>query len=281
MKKVILPTDFSENAYNASKYAVQLFKDMETTFYLLHTYTPPIFQVEYVLQSPSKASPEDSYKMKALEQLRALKERLQKEFDNPRHTFVTYADFNTLPDDINIITKREKADLVVMGTQGATNAAEILFGTHTTQVINKALCAVIAVPSDYQYEAPTNMLFPTDYEIDYRQEQLQLLLDLAKRHEATVDVLHISTGPALSEAKTKNKQKLETLLAPVRHAFHELPDQGVIEGINQFQEQMTGNLLAMVRNKHTFFERLFVEPIIKKIGLNLTIPFMVMPHYRE
>jgi len=47
MKKIILPTDFSENAYNAIKYAVQLFKDVESTFYLLHTYTPPVFQVGY------------------------------------------------------------------------------------------------------------------------------------------------------------------------------------------------------------------------------------------
>ena len=59
MKKIILPTDFSESAYNAIRYAIHLHEDMETTFYLLHTYTPPIFQVEYVFQSPSRSGLDD------------------------------------------------------------------------------------------------------------------------------------------------------------------------------------------------------------------------------
>ncbi|MBK5210563.1 MAG: universal stress protein, partial [Flavobacteriaceae bacterium] len=40
MIKILLPTDFSENAYNAIKYAVELFENEESNFYLLNTYTP-------------------------------------------------------------------------------------------------------------------------------------------------------------------------------------------------------------------------------------------------
>ena len=212
MKKIILPTDFSENAYNAIKYAVHLFKDVEATFYLLHTYTPPIFQVEYVLQSPSQVGLGDSYKMRAIEQLEALKQRLLEEFKNAEHTFVTWADFNTLTDEIEIMTKNEKADLVIMGTQGATNTREILFGTNTTQVISKATCPVIAVPSNFEYVAPKEILFPTDYEIDYEKEQLKQLLDISKNHGSNIEVIHVNTGHDLSDEQIKNKQKLNYLL---------------------------------------------------------------------
>jgi len=278
MKKIILPTDFSENAYNAIKYAVQLFKGVETTFYLLHTYTPPVFQVEYVLQSPSQLGLEDSYKAKAMAQLAAFKQRLLEEFQNAEHTFVTRADFNTLTDDILIITKNEKADLVIMGTQGATNTREILFGTNATQVINKSVCPVIVVPSEYKYKSPKAILFPTDYEIDYKEEQLQQLLNLSKTHGAEIDVIHVSSGHNLSEGHAANKRKLEDLLAQTENSFHDLPDQDLIEAINQFQVKKAMDLLAMVRNKRTFFERMFVEPVIKKIGFNIDIPFMVVPH---
>ena len=278
MKKIILPTDFSENAYNAIKFAVQLFKNVETTFYLLHTYTPSVIQVEYLLQSPNQVSLGDSYKLKAMEQLEALKKRLQEEFNNAKHSFVTWANFNTLADDIRIITKNEKADLVIMGTQGATNTMEILFGTNTTQVISKTICPIIAVPSKFDYEAPKAILFPTDYEIDYKEEQLQQLLDISKNHGSNINVVHITTGYDLSDDQIRNKQKLNSIFAQTDHIFHDLPDQGVIEGINQFQAEKEMNLLVMVRNKHTFFERLFVEPIIKKIGFNVDIPFMVIPH---
>ena len=54
MKRIILPTDFSQNAYNAICYAIRLFKEVECTFYLVHTYTPAIYQAEYVLHSPGQ-----------------------------------------------------------------------------------------------------------------------------------------------------------------------------------------------------------------------------------
>ena len=278
MKKIILPTDFSENAYNAIRYAVQLFEDVETTFYLLHTYTPPVFQVEYVLQSPSQLGLQDSYKTRAMQQLEALKQRLLKEFEITKHTFVTWADFNSLTEEILIKVKNEKADLVIMGTQGATNTREILFGTNATQVINKSVCPVIAVPSDFKYKVPQAILFPTDYEIDYKKEPLQQLFDLAEIHGSKMDVVHVSTGHDLSEKQVVNKQQLEDLLTGTDHSFHDLPDQDLIEGINQFQVDHSMNLLAMVRNKHTFFERMFVEPVIKKIGMTIEIPFMVVPY---
>jgi len=277
MKKIILPTDFSENAYNAIKYAVQFFKDVETTFYLLHTYTPPIFRVEYVLQSPSQIGLEDSYKTKAMEQLAKLKQRLTEEFDNPKHTFITWADFNTLTDDILIMTKKVKADLVIMGTQGVTGTKEVLLGTNTTQVIRKTSCPVIVIPSSFEYVEPKKILFPTDYEIDYKKEQLQQLLELLKIHKANIDVIHVTTGHNLSEAQVENKQKLSGFFKGTSHKFHDLPDQGVIEAINQFKASNEINILVMIRNKHTFFERLFVEPVIKKIGLNIETPFMIIP----
>ena len=49
MKNILLPTDFSENSWNAIKYALQLFKTETCKFYLLNAYTPIIYDVEYVL----------------------------------------------------------------------------------------------------------------------------------------------------------------------------------------------------------------------------------------
>ena len=36
MKKILIPTDFSENSWNAIKYAVAFFKKTKCTFYILH-----------------------------------------------------------------------------------------------------------------------------------------------------------------------------------------------------------------------------------------------------
>lgn len=278
MKHIIIPTDFSENAYNAITYAMQLFKDAETKFYLLHAISAPIFQVEFSVQGKSEVGQGDPDQEEVLAQLNELVARLQEEFKNPKHSFETRAPFISLIDAILILSKKEKADLVIMGTQGVTNAKEIIFGTNATQVIKRTNCPVIAVPSGFEYDPPKTILFPTDYEIEYDKDQMHQLLEIAKKHESRIDVLHISSGSALNEEALQNKQKLKDLLSQTDLIFNDLPKQEVLEGINQFQNEKAIDLLVMVRNKRTFFERLFVAPIIKKIGFFIDIPFMVIPY---
>lgn len=279
MKKIILPTDFSDNAYNAIRYAVRLFKDFETTFYLLHTYTPAIYQTEYVLHSPGQIGLGDFYQESSQTQLEELKTKIEKEFNNPKHTFIPHTAFNILVDEVVDTIKNEKADLVIMGTQGATGGKEILLGTHTVHVIKKATCPVIAVPSGFDYENPTEILLPTDYEIDYKKEQLRQLLDIAQNHIGSIEVLHVLSDYDLTDNQMENKQKLNHILVLTTHLFHDIPNQEVISAINNFQIKKRMNLLVMVQNKHSFLERLFIEPTIKKIGFHVTIPFMVIPHF--
>lgn len=276
MKKIILPTDFSQNAYNAIKYAVQLFKDVETTFYLLHTYTPAVFRAEN-LHNPSKENLEDQNQTIVMAQLKELQQRLRKEFNTPKHTFETHAAFNTLTDEVEDMAKREKVDLVVMATKGVTDVVEVLLGTNTTEVMRRTNCPLIVVPSGFKYKSPKEIIFPTDYEIDYVKKQLQQLLGISETHGSSIDVLHVSTGYNLTQDQLGNKQKLAQLLAQTPHTFHNLPDQRVIEAINTFKVDKPMALLVMIRNKHTFLERLFFAPIIKKIGLQINIPFMVIP----
>ena len=88
--------------------------------------------------------------------------------------------------------------------------------------------------------------------------------------------MHVRAGYDLSTIQEKHKEELEKLLGN-KALFHELPDNGIIEAINEFQIKQKINLLVMIKNKHTFLERLFIEPIIKKIGLHITVPFMVLP----
>ena len=42
MTRILLPTDFSDNSFEAIRYALMVYKDIECTFYLLNTYTPPV-----------------------------------------------------------------------------------------------------------------------------------------------------------------------------------------------------------------------------------------------
>ncbi|WP_394749370.1 universal stress protein [Spongiimicrobium salis] len=280
MKKILLPTDFSENARNAIAYAQHLFKDETVTFYLLHSYTPPIYHTEYVLHSPSQIGLDDFYQTNAAMRLETLKDTLQKEFNNPRHTFVCRAAFNTVLHEIRAVVQHEDIDGIVMGTKGATAAREILFGSTTVHVIKKSDCPVLAIPKGFTYEKPMEILFPTDYEIDYTKEQFNMLLQLIQLHKSRIHVLHVSSQ-GLTDMQWGNKANLKKVLGKGTHLCHDVPDNDLLSAINNFQWEHKMNLLVMVRNKHNFFERLFLGSVIKKIGLHVNIPFLVFPFEKK
>lgn len=281
MKTIILPTDFSKNAYNAVTYALELFKDEKCRFYLVNTYTPAIYESEYILHSPGQIGLGDIYQSRSEENLTDLKKKLERRFKNPKHKFITHSVFNLLVDEVVDLAEREEVDMIIMGTQGATGAKEIFLGSHTVHVIKKAPCPVLAIPAGYSYEEPRAILFPTDYEVNYRHTELSVLLDLAKMFKSSVHVLHVSTGLELTDKQEKNKARLAEMLSKFKHEFHDIPNQEIIDGINGFKAKAKVDLLAMVQNKHTFLERLFIEPVIKKIGFHVTIPFLVLPHPNE
>ncbi len=277
MTRILLPTDFSDNSFEAIRYALLVYKNIKCTFYLLHTYTPPVYHTEYLIGSPGQIGLGDVLHETSLTQLEQLKSRLENQYENDNHSFVVHTVFNTLLAEISETVEAENIDLIVMGTKGATGAKEILFGTNTVHVIKKAKCPVIAVPPKYEYEAPKDILFPTDYEIEYKKDTLAQLLTIARQHKSRINVMHVHAGYDLNIVQEKHKAQLENLLGAT-DLFHEVPDNGIIAAVNEFQLKTAVNLLVMVQNKHTFLERLFIEPVIKKIGFHITVPFMLLPH---
>ena len=278
MMKIVLPTDFSENAFHAIAYALKLLQDHTCRFYLVHTYTPPIYRVDYTLGSPGQLGLPDVQRNSVEETLEDTIKTI-KPLSNPaKHTFVSHAAFNTLAEEMDSISHKEGVDFIVMGTQGATGAMEILFGSNTVQVIQKSAVPVLVIPNDFEYEPPRNILFPTDYEVDYQKAHLDFLLKFSKLEHSKLHILHISSPEGLDEGQINQKVRLEGKLLEHNHEFYDLPDQELIPAINAFQEKHPVELLVMVKNKHSFLERLFLDPVIKKIGLYSKVPFMVLPY---
>ncbi|SEC62826.1 Nucleotide-binding universal stress protein, UspA family [Maribacter dokdonensis] len=276
MTRILLPTDFSENALTAIRYALTLYKDLKCTFFLLNSYMPPVYHTEYLMGSPAQIGLGDIVQHNSQDNLEALKNTLEKEFNNPLHTFITHSALNVLSSEITRTVEAEKIDIIVMGTQGASGAKEILLGTNTVHVIKNAKCPVLVIPSSFEYEAPEQILFPNDFEVWLDKNSLAQLLKITKSHVSQINVMHVYTGDELNTTREKNKEQLAKVLSESGF-FHEVPSNEVIAAINEFQIKQKINLLVMIQNKHTFFERLFIEPVIKKIGFHVTVPFLVIP----
>lgn len=278
MKKILLPTDFSENALNAIDYAVQLFHKEECTFHILHAYTMGIYNYEYLLETGGYAR--DYYteiEKVSMSRLEVIRNDIKKKYSNSKHKFTLISAHNTFIGETKILMKENTFDLIVMGTKGTSGAKEVLFGSNTVQMIKKATCPVMAIPQNYSFEKPTEILFPTDYQVDYSKKHLNLLLTIATNYKSIVHILKVSTGRDPNIVEQKNTIKLNNLLSDINDAYYTVENQEIPSAISEFQESNEVHLLVMINNRHSFLENLFIKPVIHQIGFQLTVPFLVIP----
>lgn len=276
MKNILIPTDFSKNAWNAIAYAMEFFKERRCTFYFLHTYTPSFYRMDYILGGPSFSAIPD----KGLDISQAGLEKtvadVKARYENPKHTYEMVSAFNILTDEINELSEDKDIDLVVMGTQGATGAKEIFLGSNAVYVIRKAKVPVLVVPKGFSYRPVGKILFPTDYWSRYKETELALLVSVAKLHESLVQVLHVQEEFPLTEEQLENKDMLERSLKQLSHRMEELQGAYMPDAVIDYADQIQADMVVMMNRKHSFLQRLLVQQNIDQIGFHVKVPLLVI-----
>ena len=221
MKNILLPTDFSKNALNAIEYAVQLFKNEDCTFHLLHTYTPMSYNAATLAGGYSTMLIEEATRTNSESELLDIENKLKEKFNNPKHIFKRQSSFNLLVNEIESLVKERNIDLIVMGTKGATGAQEVFLGTNTVYTIKKANCAVVAVPEGFTYLDPKDVLFPTDFKFSMENKFLPLLRSICTSHKSRLSILNIYLGKPLEASQQETKDKFEEFFKRNSYMFHE------------------------------------------------------------
>ncbi len=133
MRKIVVPTDFSDNAYNALKYACEIFKYERSEICIIHAYADEVYQLGNITERSILDKRKDEVEQKTASALGDLMRRIKEYAPNPKHTYTSIAAFGSLIDEVNELVERENTDIVVMGTRGASNDRSNTFGSNTLQ----------------------------------------------------------------------------------------------------------------------------------------------------
>lgn len=281
MKTVLLPTDFSRNAWNAIFTALKLFYDLQCKFLLLHTYEPELTNVlgdhgEKRLGSIYQSMEEESRK-----QMGEILEYLKEHHKNPRHEFKVVIRPGDLIGEVRERIKKHPVDLIVMGTQGATGAERVFLGSNTVRMLKTIKSRpVLVVPETYDFQRLDHVIFPTDYTHYYEPYELQTLLDLIKTWKSTLHVAYAAREFALKPVQESNKKLLETRLKGLNVRFEEIPLEGNLsEAVSGYSDTIRADMIALMRHKHSFLENLTREKVVKRIAFESKLPLLILPQH--
>ena len=266
--RVIIPTDFSENAQVAFEFAFAA-HGPETEYVLLNTYETPnaggggmLVSIDEILEKESKKDLEREAK-KLLGMMPDLK-------------LTTESIHGSVEDGIHRVNDKKACDLVYIGTTGASGLKEVLLGSNAERVIREALLPVIAIPNGCKYSPIKRIVFASDLKENHSDHIFKPLLEIAKIYDATIDVVHVHHGKELSSEEQSQKELIEGELGSVLGEFKLVESENAVSGINDFVSGNRVDLLTLIPRNVSFFQRLFKRSVSKDMAYHANVPMLTL-----
>jgi len=280
MKKILVPTDFSENATNAIDYAIVVAAKSNAEIVLLNVFT----NVDTTFSSRKKLVNDynKSLAENLMEQLKELQQRIAANNATVKLTTKLYK--GEVQDSILQCASDENADLIIMGTQGASGLKKILIGSTTAGIIGNTTIPVLAIPQEAKWKGLENILFATR-QLEANDKILTPVLKLAQLDAALIHVAVFTdsddndAGDYMEHGRLINayRQTLPVRYKDIKFKTVQLEGEEFDYTIEQYISDNKINMMIMTTHKRSFWESLFNSCMTKEMSYHIKIPLLAIP----
>lgn len=271
MENILVPIDFSNASQNAAKYAVSLAGIFNSKVIFINV-VPSVF----IVDDESAAS----RIVVQAELVEGNKELVVKEIETlSKKNSVKIEGFVGEGNSSDIILKmadENQADMIVMGMKGRGKSNSV-FGSTTTAIIRKSSFPVLVIPENSLYQSIDTITFATDFDAETERVRYSLLMEIAKKYNSFIQILNVQKNEMkMSDDEFIGKMRTHFAFTNSKHSFNTIEDKSVIEGISKFIEEKPSDLLAMMAQKHSLFERMLGKVHTKEMSYETKIPLLVL-----
>ncbi|TVZ27563.1 nucleotide-binding universal stress UspA family protein [Gillisia sp. Hel_I_86] len=276
MKNILIPTDFSENSWNAIIYAFSFFQKEEVTFHLIH-FTLPSDNSHGEHSFENETSLNESNSKMESPNFKKLLDKINQFFPENRSQILTVIRSAKVIEGIRLYLINEDIDLLIMGTKGASNYHEFPIGNQTLEVITKVKCSILVIPEKAIFKIPISLVFPTDFNIVYKSKIINSLIDIVNIQNASIKILRVAQNQKkLNDYQVENRDYLKKNLDNVPYSFHVIDNPNLERGLQFFINTMKVDMVAMVAKNINFSQRLLFKPSVTQFNYHREIPFLVL-----
>ncbi|MEN8886671.1 MAG: universal stress protein [Winogradskyella sp.] len=241
MKKILVPTDFSEQAENALKVAAMLAKKHNAAIYLLHMMEIPMQQIDP--GSTYSDVPEALFFMKlAHKRFEDLMKSDYLEGITVHETVKTDITFNEIKDSC----KEFNIDLIVMGSHGASGLKEMFVGSNAEKVVRTSDVPVLVIKNEHSQFNVSKFVFASDFKNDNKKTYEQAVA-FAEAFDAEIYLLMVNTANnflTTYEAKSRITDFISSQSFK-NYSIHIHNDTSVENGILNFSKDLDADLIGI------------------------------------
>ncbi len=271
MKTIVVPTDYSENAWHATEYAARVAQQAKASLVLFHALELPLIASDLPIDAPSLDEVMRHHTMRLDETTGQLVRKYGVD--------VTYKlRVGSVKELLLPFFNEQKGDLVIMGLRGSNPVGRLLMGSVTASVLKRSQLPVLIIPRDFTFRGIRHILFASDFEPLASPQRLRPLQDIAKAFNATVEVMHLPQPLAAGRSEVlADENYWETQLHDIRLGYTFLYEEDIQKGIDQGVCESNADLLVMLPHRHTFFERLLEKSNVQKMAFHTRVPLLALP----
>ena len=280
IKHILCPTDFSETANNAFRYALWLADQYGASINLLHVTYPETEPMDFPVMSTQTV----------MNKMDVAREVMKTNVDICITQVQAVYAFDHVPDihsDIevglparviaSVANKSRENDLIVMGTHGEHNAYQKAFGSVTTATIRKAHCPVLVIPEVAEIRRLKTIAYATDL-LETDPYNIWTTIRLFDTFNPVLRIVHIENEDDqnasfdMDELQTYFKESLPAL----RISYHNIVSKHVEGKLEEFADMYDVDMMVMYRPHRSLFERIFHSSLTRQAALRMKIPLLVI-----
>lgn len=273
MEKIIVPIDFSEHSEYALKTAAGLAKKYKAEVLALH-----MLELSDALLTRTDAHEQ----RKAIFFLELAKKRfdefLDKDYLQGLKVIPIVKHFKVFS-EVNDVAKEHDADLIIMGSHGASGFKEFLVGSNTERVVRNADIPVLVVKNELENMNLDTVVFATDFD----EESVRPYLNASKLFDllgANLRLLYVNLpNEHFRSTEEINRRIAEFLLTAdgnldrIKDVAYQA-DYSVEKGVINYANNVGADLIAIPTHGRKGIAHFFAGSIGEDIANHSSLPVM-------
>lgn len=252
IKKILFPTNCSQNAKNAFKYTLAMAKYFDARIHLLHVCEP---NIDLLVPSVMRYKLQQEQKSSAIKRLAAW----AKEFEVHQIDIEQSVQMGYAKEIIAASANKDAAiDLVVLGTKETNSLTKVIWGSIISHTVEKSQPPVLVIPKGISFKDIQNIAFLTPDATPWTQ-LYQQVKEIAQSFKAKLYITHLASSPY---------QPIE--------GEHHVALEDYAYALSSFAYNVQLQLLITLSVPRNSFQRLFRYSKAQKMALKTTIPLLLM-----
>ncbi len=265
--KLVLLTDFSPLSKVAIQYAMKMASKLDIEFTILN-----VVRLDGVPKSNLKWKQiEESIIAVAEEEGEKLVLELKLKVTAP----ITFKAIraHTVADMVTRYVEKNYTNLVIMGSQGASQMKKARLGGTTVSVIDSVHAPVLAIPKLAEFKSFKHVVYASD--LKDAKKELEILIPFAKIFDSNIHMVHVVH--AIDKKIEAERKNIETLIQQSGYPkidFKLLIDEDVPVAIDQYIKDKKADLLTTFTHELSLYEKLFGLSVTRKLAYQGSIPLL-------